>query len=591
MGDSNPDALAVDHGTSVLSIVAGVNNQLGGIGIAPNVETIRLASHYSASQQSSGHVADAITAIRDAGVLNPGDVLLLEVQRDTCPVETDPADFDAIRLASSADITVVEAAGNGGYNLDTGMSAVAPPTPENPNLCRLNPLDPDFEDSGAIMVAAAFADPPHPRYVDCGKGCDSNYGHRINCYAWGELILAAAQTGAAGLGPYDDNFGGTSGAAAIIAGVALVVQGLHRAAHGGASLSNVLMRSRLSDPALGTISSSSGMGVMPDLRQIVPTVTSAPIVAMRKLPIGLGGLPCGETLGLSPDIIVRPERAATPAVDFGEGSGTEHSNQLSAPVVAKQDQFVYVRVRNRGNEVAKNVRATVYYSEATPLPTAAQWQKIGTSKAVTLEPHSCLTVLPAIAWSAERVPTAGAYTFIAVITSGEEPLPSPPDNTLQAAQRFLQRSNAAILNLSVVETRNSSVSLPFTLFGDSERSFTLSFQLALPEQASVLWTLPKDLFERLPETCFDKVQHQQDDRITVRFPDPGGLSLANIQLPDAKRYETELVIQSKFGRGHYAIAVRQFIDTQEIGRLTWQLQPPRPRRPFRRIFRLLRFLR
>ena len=51
----------------------------------------------------------------------------------------------------------------------------------------------------------------------------TNFGSRVNCFAWGDLVWTADFDG--GLGVYD-NFNGTSAASAIIAGAALVVQTL-----------------------------------------------------------------------------------------------------------------------------------------------------------------------------------------------------------------------------------------------------------------------------------------------------------------------------------------------------------------------------
>ena len=88
-----------DHGTAVLGVVVGVDNCVGIVGVAPGVSSVRVVSHYNAPYDTDLHVADAIAAALD--VMAPGDVLLLEVQRDFLPTETDDVDFNAIRLASA----------------------------------------------------------------------------------------------------------------------------------------------------------------------------------------------------------------------------------------------------------------------------------------------------------------------------------------------------------------------------------------------------------------------------------------------------------------------------------------------------------
>ena len=52
----------------------------------------------------------------------------------------------------------------------------------------LNRWDPDFRDSGAIMVAGASAKCSITRIYN------SNYGSRIDCYAWGERVYTAGSS-------------------------------------------------------------------------------------------------------------------------------------------------------------------------------------------------------------------------------------------------------------------------------------------------------------------------------------------------------------------------------------------------------------
>jgi hypothetical protein len=101
----------------------------------------------------------------------------------------------------------------------------------------------------------------------------SNFGTRVDCYAWGENVATLTSTQFAPFGTkrHTDQFNGTSSAAAIIAGAALAVQGV-AIARTGMRLNALQMRQILSDPITGTKSFNfpkAGIGVMPDLRKII----------------------------------------------------------------------------------------------------------------------------------------------------------------------------------------------------------------------------------------------------------------------------------------------------------------------------------
>lgn len=259
-----------DHGTAVLGVVVGADNNRGVVGIAPSVSFVRMVSHFEAASGTALHIADAIVAAITH--MSAGDVLLLEVQRDDLPTETDSVDFDAIRLAVGNGIVVVEAGGNGNNNLDNWLDTWT-------NAGGFDILDrgsANFTDSGAIMVGASRSRLPHKRWEG------SNFGSRIDCYAWGENIVTSgyANRRPGSLGnnataslkdDYTSTFGGTSGASAIIVGAALILQGMYKATMASV-LSPLQMRSLLSDPATGTAQGggvAGNIGVMPNLRSII----------------------------------------------------------------------------------------------------------------------------------------------------------------------------------------------------------------------------------------------------------------------------------------------------------------------------------
>lgn len=256
-----------NHGTAVLGEVSADDNTVGVVGISPSVSSVNVTSHWDTASSSSGNVADAIVGALPT--LQPGDVLLLEIQKGFLPTETDLADFDAIRLAVALGIIVVEAAGNGSFDLDDY-------TDVGGNFV-LNRGSADFTDSGAIMVGASFSALPHNRIGF------SNFGSRIDCYAWGENVTTAGygdldNGGGDNDRTYTATFGGTSSASPIISGAAIVLQGLYKANTTG-RLFPLEMRDLLSNPATGTPQGpdvTGNIGVMPDLRSIIENTLALP---------------------------------------------------------------------------------------------------------------------------------------------------------------------------------------------------------------------------------------------------------------------------------------------------------------------------
>jgi hypothetical protein len=205
--------------------------------------------------------------------LRSGDILLIESQVEVevkvhgrpsakvqAPVEVESGTFNAIQIAIANGISVVEAAGNGHSNLRDLVHPIKKRV--------LDTSSPQFTDSGAIMVGAGSSSNPHQ------PDPMSNFGQRIDCFAWGEKVYTAT-TDKSGSSTtcYTPNFGGTSAAAAIIAGAAASVQGMARASSTARALDPERLRALLRDPAFGTRAvPSAQIGVMPNLKAIAQRV-------------------------------------------------------------------------------------------------------------------------------------------------------------------------------------------------------------------------------------------------------------------------------------------------------------------------------
>lgn len=250
-----------DHGTSVLGIVSAEDNNIGGIGIAPKAK-VKVVSQI----RDNGRYNTADAILSAVNNMQAGDILLLEAQatydgygdKNYLPVEVKPDIFDAIRMGTNKGIIIIEAGANGGNDLDQFRDRNGKQV--------LNRNSPDFKDSGAIMVGAAFARVPHKR------SSFSNYGNRVDVYGWGNAVdTTDAKPREFMTNLYTSSFSGTSSASPIIAGAAASIQGIAKNNQGKVYTPSQL-RDILSDSSTGTKSNdptSDKIGVLPDLKAIL----------------------------------------------------------------------------------------------------------------------------------------------------------------------------------------------------------------------------------------------------------------------------------------------------------------------------------
>jgi len=265
------------HGTAVLSILRGLANGYGVLGLVPE------AALFVAPANTVEYAYDPARAIDLAlDVLAPGDVLLLEQQTWVCggplgPLEGYPLWFDAIANATAQGIIVVEAAGNGGVDLDSAACG--------------GWFDRSVRDSGAIVVGSG-----NP--ADRSRLAHSAYGSRLDVQGWGTGVVSAGYGDLFDPGDlrqrYTANFAGTSSASAIVAGAVASVQGA-LLAHSLAPLEPAEMRDLL--VSTGTPQSGADpIGPQPD---ITAALGSLGIVAPPLPPppaCGLTGIECAPLL-------------------------------------------------------------------------------------------------------------------------------------------------------------------------------------------------------------------------------------------------------------------------------------------------------
>lgn len=210
------------HGTGVLGLAGAASNALGLAGVAYNARLWALQTDAGSGTPLLGDpVANAIAWI---GMHDPKDrriVILVEHQTDAeGNIEQCPAVQAAIIKAISDGYVVCVAAGNG--DKDAALADDGTPIP----------------DTGSILVGAtAYADADNPRAAWGNEA--SNWGARITISAPGD-VLNDVTCRNLGVADYAPGFGGTSGAAAKVAGaIALMLQANPKLTH--ADVKQILM--------------------------------------------------------------------------------------------------------------------------------------------------------------------------------------------------------------------------------------------------------------------------------------------------------------------------------------------------------------
>ena len=583
------------HGARVLGVVAAVDNLKGGIGIAYGLGEVAYTCQVINSALAVNRPNAVLAAIQhftQPGEDPVGRVLLLEVQLNPftvggvtwswMPMETELADFVVIELATALGIVVVEPTGNGSNALDQFRDAAG-----NFVLSRIHP---GGRDSGAIMVGGSTANYPYVRSTP-GGGQGTGFGSRVDCFAWAERVFTCDVNLFTGQDAYTSAFDGTSSAAAIVAGAALLVQGVAQASLGH-RLGPGEIRALLSDPDINTRSANHGVdliGVMPNLKRILQDALGvAPDVYMRDYVGDTGDVHAGA-ISLSPDIIVRPLPEANPGVTFG--AGTEGDLMLGPTATFGQDNHVYVRVWNRGQSAAADVTATVFYASASTLLTFGDWKRIGSVLIPNVPAGNVMTVSAAITWSMGNVPAPGHYCFVGLVGNAQDPAPNPA-TTFSSFDNYYayirNNNNVTWRNFNVVaglapsspgglEVRRAEYRFDFDAPGDpdSARHFELAVGSRLPLGARVWLEAPLSLLRAMDHGgAFENVDERRQTG-QVPIGPHGRTALGSTEFPAGSRSRCRLLVHVpyEFHGRPYEVYVSQLYEGFEVGRVTWRIAP------------------
>jgi len=260
------------HGTAVLGVVVAKSDNHGVTGISNQarygvVSAVR-QRQFLFVRWEEYNVAEAINVA--ASKLNRGDVIIIEQhakgpgnsagcacncgQYRYVAMEYWQAEFDAIKAATGKGIVVVEAAGNGGQNLDHARYN--------------NRFKRSQRDSGAILVGGG-------RSTNRAPMCWTNYGSRLDLQGWGNNVASTGYGDIKANGNddrqwYTRTFSGTSSASPVVAGAVAAIQGIQRRA--GNTMSPQAIRRLLVRTGTPQASSSKKIGPLPNLKSAIASL-------------------------------------------------------------------------------------------------------------------------------------------------------------------------------------------------------------------------------------------------------------------------------------------------------------------------------
>jgi hypothetical protein len=341
------------------------------------------------------------------------------------------------------------------------------------------------------------------------------------------------------------------------------------------------------------------------LAQYFPTNQTASLVDDDPFPLGRPSLylrhnladdGTSETgpLATSPDIIVKNIPIANPQATYSTPASLNTDSESDPNVITGQDNYVYLRVWNRGVD-ATNVTATVYWSPPATLVTPNLWNLIGSAPFADVPPGNIVQVSsPGISWVSANIPVPGHYCFVATVGNAAEPAPNPGTfNTFNDFVNYIYaHNNITWRNFNVVALGHHRtgghfqgfIPLPFLISGAWDKPYKFAFETfaQLPQGSRMALQVPHWLGRGIHPAHTNLEEHDDADtdpgdrrRVRITLYPHGSQRVGQIELRAKTAAASHLLVHipDKHRDRPYEVVIRQLYAGREVGRITWRLVP------------------
>jgi hypothetical protein len=290
----------------------------------------------------------------------------------------------------------------------------------------------------------------------------------------------------------------------------------------------------------------------------------------------------GGGISASPDVIVRNAPVTDPRAELGSAAAWQQDT-LSNPVEAGQDNYLYLRIQNRGTQAGAGT-AIVNWSQPSTLPSPDQWTEIGRIAFAPVAPGEKKVVGP-IVWPAAEIPEPvgaipgrGHYCFVALIESPGEPVPNPGSiSTIDEFYRLIrEKNNVTWRNFDVVDVLpNTKQAMSIRLGGWPDADIYTDLEVdaqSLPADAVVTLRVPRRVAEHAHRRGLTLVRETKRE-CTFQVDSRQICALAGIPIRASESHEAvlEVDVPAHMAHGAYRVSLAQKVNGREMGRVSSML--------------------